>query len=116
MGKGEEEGDPEGREGRSLGETIAPFLEACLARVQSGCHPPLINPSSASLAATVFLWAKPSLYLLLPPSQQPPTLLGRREQVVRDTGEERAEISSFHSLKLFLSLGVGGTFPLGLSF
>jgi hypothetical protein len=51
-----------------MGETIAPFPEACLARVQSGCHPPLINRSSASLAATVLLWAKPSLVPPSPPS------------------------------------------------
>lgn len=71
-----------------MGETIGSFPEACLARVQSGCHLPLINPHSASLAATVLLWEKPSLPLplLLPsPSQQSPTLLGRREPMVRSS-------------------------------
>lgn len=115
--KGRRKGDAEGRASWSLGlmgETIGPFPEACLARVQSGCHPPLINPSSASPAATVLLWDKPSLSLhLSPPSPQHPlTLLGR----VRDTERESRKLFSSYletasALRGWVS---GATFSLGL--
>lgn len=111
MGKGEEERGPRregGQEPGADGEVIAPFPEACLEFKVAVTHL-LLTRAAAVWQQQCFYGtsrACPSLSSFIPLPSRSPTPLGRREPVVRDTGEERAEITFLHLLKLLQSLRV----------